>query len=372
MIRKQPSGLILAISCALIQLMAARSGYSHEDLSGPVWTNGQFQFTLNYWNGITFAIESSPDLVNWTPIFTNTDSSDQLLITLDAPDDSMFYRAVAFLPPIEFSYALGAVGSIAMNGNGLVSDSFNSADTNLSTNGQYDPAKASTNGNVASVQGIVNIGNHTIFGNLYLGPTATCTNNPDQITGTIYTNYNVRFPDVTLPNTDTNGNQIEWLAAAPIVGSGGIYTNYFTSNGYYDINNNYPIFVQTNVSVTVDVKSSSYSPGGLTINGGTTNSGTLVMYQKSGTVTLGGNSGGGAIHNRPQNFIYFGLPGVSSITLSIGTNFVGVIYAPEASLTLNGGGDINNFEGSAIIQTVALNGHYTFHFDESLLTLGPF
>jgi len=33
---------------------------------------------------------------------------------------------------------------------------------------------------------------------------------------------------------------------------------------------------------------------------------------------------------------YYGLPGVTSVTFGGTSSFVGVIYAPEASLTLNG------------------------------------
>src|SRR5882724_7392491 len=98
-----------------------------------------------------------------------------------------------------FNVALGAVGSINMNGNSAATDSWNSHSTNLSTGGFYDASKTSTNGDVASEQGIVNIGNHTINGNLYLGPTATYTSGTNLILGDIDKDYNVNFPDATLP-----------------------------------------------------------------------------------------------------------------------------------------------------------------------------
>jgi hypothetical protein len=343
--------------CALVFLLATQVVYPHDDLSGPVWTNGQFQFTLNGGLGVTYAIESSPDLVNWTAVVTNNDASDTRFITLDAQGSANFYR-FRLIPHPLFAYAAAAEDNINMNGNGLVTDSFNSADTNLSTNGQYDPAKASTNGNVASVQGIVNIGNHTINGSLFLGPTATCTNNPFQITGTIYTNYNVQFPDVVLPTAS-------WL---PAVAVGGAYD--FTTSGNYVVTDSKNITVEPGVTVTLKLTATNFSPITITVNGGTTNSGTLTMYQVSGTATMAGNSAPNV--TRPQNFYYYGLPGVTSVTLGGNTNFVEAIYAPEASLTLNGGGNGNNLEGSFIVASMHLNGHLSFHFDESLLTLGPF
>src|SRR5579859_3908838 len=50
-----------------------------------------------------------------------------------------------------FRFAIAAVSQIQMNGSGVAADSFNSSDPTLSTAGQYDPNKTSTNGNVASV-----------------------------------------------------------------------------------------------------------------------------------------------------------------------------------------------------------------------------
>ena len=88
--------------------------------------------------------------------------------------------------------------------------------------------------------------------------------------------------------------------------------------------------------------------------------------QLRGRCDLGRKLRGGAIGNRPENFVYFGMTNVASITLSGNSTFVGAVYAPEATLTLNGGGNANNLEGSAIVNSVTLNGHYDFHYDVSL------
>jgi len=45
------------------------------------------------------------------------------------------------------------------------------------------------------------------------------------------------------------------------------------------------------------------------------------------------------------------------ITLSENSTFLGVIYAPEAALMLNGGGNSHNLEGAAIVKSATLNGH---------------
>jgi hypothetical protein len=268
-----------------------------------------------------------------------------------------------------FNVALGAVGDINMNGNSMATDSWNSHDPTLSTNGTYISSKISTNGDVASEGGIVNIGNHTIDGNLYLGPTATYTSGTSGVLGDIDKAYNVNFPDVTLPSSAAS--------ATSLTASGG--TNFILlDNMTYAVNNNNnkPIVVAaglTNVTLIINVE--NYSPSTITLLGGTTNAASLTIYDNppslGGTVSLGGNSSGGAIGATPVNFIFYGMPNLTSITLSGTSTFIGAIYAPEASLALNGGGSGNNLEGAAIVNNATLNGHYDIHYDEALAKFGP-
>ena len=44
-----------------------------------------------------------------------------------------------------------------------------------------------------------------------------------------------------------------------------------------------------------------------------------------------------------------------------------MIYAPDANFQLAGGGSgIIDFIGASVSKTVQMNGHYHFHYDESL------
>src|SRR5262249_20158000 len=88
-----------------------------------------------------------------------------------------------------FRFAFAAISQIQMNGNGLAADSFDSGKPSLSTNGQYDPTKTSTNGSVASVVGPVDFGNHSIAGSLYLGPSASSVVPANQVSGDIVTDF---------------------------------------------------------------------------------------------------------------------------------------------------------------------------------------
>jgi hypothetical protein len=335
-------------------------------LTPPIWTNGQVQFALIGEPGATCVIQSSPDMLNWTPVQTNNDSGDTRLITLDAPDAANFYRATIPSFP-HFGYALAAGTTINANGNSLATDSFNSSDPNLSTQGFYDASKTSTNGDVATVNGLVNIGPHTIDGNLFLGPAASFASSTNTVLGSIYTNRTLNFPDVALP---TNlGNP---LAAAV---SNGAYN--ITINGYYLIIASLPIKVAAGLTnVIIKVTTQNFNPSYIDLGGGMTNSTSLVIYDapigSGGSAVLSGNSSGGPIAARPLNFIFYGTPNLTGLSISGTSTFIGVIYAPSANVSLNGGGAANDILGSCVAHSFTLNGHYNFHFDEALLNIGQF
>src|SRR6185503_4675397 len=73
--------------------------------------------------------------------------------------------------PVQF--AMLAKGKIDLHGNNVSSDSFNSTNSNYSTNGRYDPAKSRDHGDIATNAQIVdglNAGNANIKGKASTGP----------------------------------------------------------------------------------------------------------------------------------------------------------------------------------------------------------
>ena len=71
-------------------------------------------------------------------------------------------------------------------------------------------------------------------------------------------------------------------------------------------------------------------------------------------------------------FTYYGLPGNTSITLSGNDLFLGSIYAPQRRLELSGGGNNTlDYQGACAVNTIGMNGHFNFHFDENLRRKGP-
>lgn len=295
--------------------------------------------------------------------------------TVSAPLSGQFIsrklQVTAELVPL-FVDAIDVKSNLTAHGSSYMTVSWNSMDPTLSTNGQFWPGHTGTNGNVAAENGTVNLTQHRIDGNLYLGPNVTFNpSQSNQVTGTIYGNYNLDLPDAQLPNTN-------WFTAAPTNYtvlttnkhgsiSGSTNTTYdFTTSGAYIVNSSAPIVIEPGVTVVLDIKATSFDPSEITVLGGMNNSGTVMMYQESGTATLGGGAIAGGY--RPENFQYYGLPGVTQVTLNAST-YIGLIYAPDANLTVDGA--VSMIQGSLVSRDLTLNGNTEIAYDQAALLYGP-
>ena len=271
-----------------------------------------------------------------------------------------------------FMVGMAAKQNIDLKGNNVTANSFDSMNPSLSTNGRYDSTKTSTNGDIASVQGLVNVGNADIYGSLLLGPTATDSiNNNGFVTGGVSNDFNVDFPDVILPQTS-------WLPVTPLLLPlliDGVLYNYAFGTlgglpgGDYVISGlNGNLYVGTNTGVRLLINGNA-SPGVIRVAGPGAGA-RLSIYMNGSSFTLTGQStadGGNAL-----NLSYFGTTNNTSISLSGNASFTGTIYAPEASFSLGGGGNNTyDFVGASVTQSVTMNGHFNFHFDENLLRNGP-
>src|SRR5258708_24805992 len=140
-------------------------------LGVPIWSNGLVQLRLTGEAGASYVIESSPDLLSWTPVLTNSDPAITRMIAVGAPARQSFYRASRGPRPL-FAFAVAARQIIACKGNNVAIDSFDSGDTNYSTGGLYDPAKRKDNGDVVTDDTMVNsltVGNGRIMGHARTG-----------------------------------------------------------------------------------------------------------------------------------------------------------------------------------------------------------
>ena len=273
-------------------------------------------------------------------------------------------RATASIDAL-FAKGLVAKGQIDMNGNNVSTDSFDSADPLYSTNGLYINTKAKAHGDVATdstLTNSLNVGNANIHGNLATGPGGSVAlGNNAVVTGTISSDMNVQFDDVAPP---FNGGYF-----TPSGGTvGGVNYNYILDSGNYLLSSlSGKVLVRGNATLWVTQSLSMSGQSGITIQSNKV----LKLYVSAASASLGGN---GVINQtgNATNFYYYGLPSNTSLSLSGNAGFTGVIYAPSAALSLNGGGNnTTDFVGAAIVGSATLNGHFNFHYDENLARIGP-
>ena len=353
---------------ALAQINASPSDFSANSWGGSGGNFGPVTRTLAG-GSYSVSIVGGPVPTIYSTGFVNVASSDQQVsrvVKVSAKQLGLFPVAVAAINNITFN---GGKPEWTIN-------SYNSHDPNLSNNGLYDPSRTSTNGNVATVQGVFNPGNHWIAGSVYLGPTAVFSGG-GVISGSVYTDYNVQFPDVVVPNPPGG-----WIAAIPQTTTIGFNKKgkpitslayHFTSSGNYKITGDYPIEIDAGVKATLNVTASTFDMTSLQIHdgGNIEDSGTAYVYLNGpSSVALSGNQATDA-SGRPENLWVYGTSQLTSITFSGNAQFTGVIYAPEANVSLNGGGNNSlDVAGSVVVNSFTLNGQFNVHYDEYLSSLG--
>lgn len=282
-----------------------------------------------------------------------------------------------------FTKAMAADGVINLNGNNVRTDSFDSTDPLYSNNGRYDSTRRKANGDVATNGDVLNIGNADIMGRVSTGPGGAVNlqnngsvgdlawhtgGNSGIQPGYVTDDMNVDFPEVIPPYL---------IGLPPLAGNvGGTNYSYVLSGTgtQYSMSS---LSLSGNgsgnrIMVTGDV--SLYVSGSVSISG---QAGIIIapnarlrMYVAGASTSLGGN---GVMNGNASatNFSYYGLPSNTSVTFNGNAAFTGTIYAPQAALSLGGGGNnAYDFVGASVSRTVSMNGHFNFHYDEALGRMG--
>lgn len=282
-----------------------------------------------------------------------------------------------------FSKGLVAKGQIDINGNNIASDSFDSSDPAHSTYGRYDSAKRKANGDVAtnlSLTNSLNVGNAKIYGRVATGPRGTVAIGPNGSVGDLNwqssgargiqagrstDDMNVDFPDVEMPFVggaySPTGAVVNGTWFDCVLGNGNYQLgDYNASDKKILVRGNATLLVTGNFKLTGN-SSLIVAPNAC-----------LNLYVSGAQTVLAGN-GVINMNGNATNFFYHGLPGNTSVSLSGNGTFTGLVYAPNADFTLNGGGSSDeDFIGASVTKSAKMNGHYSFHYDEALNKYGPF
>ena len=288
-----------------------------------------------------------------------------------------------------FSVAMAAIGQINLNGNNIRTDSFDASDSNYSINGRYpmgDPSKTKDNGSVVTLSTLINslsVGNANIKGKVKTGPQGTIAignngsvgskawvdgGNKGIQAGYSADDFNIDFPSAVLPNVSWSA-----LPGATSYNIDGIsYDRVFFNSGTYVVSSlSGKILIATNAQVTLLVT------GNVSLNGSeridiSPENASLTIYMAGSSFSTSGGAGINNLSQMATTFAYFGLPSNTSLNLGGNANFSGTIYAPQADFSLGGGGNnVYDFVGASVTKTVTMNGHYNFHYDESLKKVGP-
>ena len=373
------------------------------NLTADGWTLQNGLYVKQSWVGesyyvVTLKFDTRPEIVSqgYVPQQANYVSAGGPMfatLNLDPLATARYvYRTVKVVATPDGMFVKGMVArfKIDLAGNDIHTDSFDSTNPSYSTGGQYDPAKARDNGDIATNDGVTNtlgVGNANIWGRVATGPKGSVTMGPNggvgdknwlsdpSHAGTIQPGYrsddmNVSFPPVKEPWTGGAFNP------TPGVYNGDFY-NFKLDGGNFELSS-LKIAGQKDMIVTapsvlwvkddIDIT----GMGQITIAPG----GSLTLYvgASSGDDSVA-SLGGLGIVNQPgnaTNFVYYGLPSNKQLSYGGNATFIGAVYAPSANFTLGGGGtDTYDFMGASVTKSVKMNGHFNFHYDENLGRMGP-
>jgi hypothetical protein len=292
-----------------------------------------------------------------------------------------------------FAKGLVAKGQIDLGGNNIRTDSYDSTIPAYNTGGRYDITKFRDNGDVATNGRLINVGNAEIYGHASTGPggivdlgalgtvgSTAWHSNPantgESQPGWTSDDMNVQFPDVRDPYVGTGLPVINLPDPLGVIGRNGSidgepYSMIIDVPGNYRISeisgSDKRIYIGADVTLVVGELNMTGGGAGITI---ATNA-SLNLYVTGTSATIGGNG----VMNRTGSagkFNYWGLPSNRTLNLQGNGEFAGTVYAPQAQLNLGGGGSsLTDFMGASVTGSVKINGHFKFHYDESLGVYGP-
>ena len=270
--------------------------------------------------------------------------------------------------------------AIIFSGNATI-DSYDSSlgVYNASTNRSDQATVASDS---TALDPVVLNSNATIYGYVATGgaaPTvssngrvygATSPANPNVDPSRVRTDFNQNIPDATAPTVAaTSLGSVNSSTSLPRIGDlPGTDGRYHYTASSLSLNGHDVISVTGPVDLTVTGNIALTGNGEISIGGVGSISPSLNIYA-AGSVSLGGN---GMLNqtNVPGNTALYGTAPsgtTQSITVTGNGEFIGAIYAPNATVSLTGNGAVN---GAVIANTITLGGSGVFHYDVHLGVTG--
>ena len=377
------------------------------------WTATNTQWKMQRTVGNAFYVVTLNTSVYSSPIILSTGYAPELANAgqVGASNQAYLQRTVRVTTTRDNLFARGMVAKAGISWTGnIFTDSFDSLDPNYSTAGRYDAAKAKDNGSIGANSGNLNLGGGKVYGAASTGPTGSLNNgtvgtvawvndgsNSGQVQPGRYNNdMNLSFPDVKEPFvggyftpipgvvTTTNiitstNNASSWSVPTSTNTITGVWTtnlgiqsyDYVLDTGNYQLSS---LSLSGQARILVRGDAVLYVKGPFAMAGQAQieiAAGASLKIYVAGNVDLKGNG----IMNAnidALKFGLYGLPTCTSIALGGNASFTGTIYAPQAAFSAGGGGN-NQYDcvGAVIANSISMNGHFSFHYDEALGRSGP-
>lgn len=298
---------------------------------------------------------------------------------------SLFQRSL-------FANGLVAKNTLTFSGGNAVVDSYDSrlgvynADLGGGNFNRYDRGSA---GSASVAVNSFSLSNSSIYGNVSIGTSdySGLSVGPNGLVGDfsatsgtidyskVTTDFTTNFDDASAPTTV--GYSIGGISGAtvlPRVGDTAATDGKF----YYDVtgislsgSSTKVLTVASGSAVVIRITAPSGSTG-VSVSGNASMQvlagGKLELYSEA-DVSIAGN--GIANSNDPAAFMFYstrpsGAVGTQSIAISGNGNLNAVVYAPNADVSMNGGGSSGQIAGAVVADTININGGSEFHYDEAL------
>ena len=290
---------------------------------------------------------------------------------VDTPQVSRRIEAIV-KPTGAFDQAIMAVGTLDLNNQNIIVDSYDSRDESKSTNGLYDPDKRTERGNIATDGSVLNAGNAYVYGDV--ATNAGVATNIGNITGIERTDFYQDPIPVGAPRwTSINPtpmiiNGTGTLAANSVEGSPAsryeLSEIQLAGNQTLDITGN-PDGSTTYIEIYVTGQIQTTGNAQITVGRGV-----RAKIYVAGNVSISGNG----IANeslRPTELTFYGInppDPTTTRTFDLGGNALlsAAVYAPAFDVQINNGGTHGSVYGSFVGKTVRMVGVTDLHYDEAL------
>lgn len=285
-------------------------------------------------------------------------------------------RIEAIVRPVSsFNEAIMSVGTLDLTNQNIVVDSYDSRDPAKSTNGIYDVTKRQQNGDIATDGDILDASGAHIYGDVATNSgTATGIGN---ITGIERTDFYQEPIPIGAP---------VWLSINPspsmVTGSSTLAANVIqgTANSRYLLSS---IAISGGQTLTLAGNPDGsptyieiYVTGDISVSGTsqiTVQPGVSAKIYFAGNVDIAGN-GMVNTNNQPGDLLLYGIQPATGTTphVALGGNgqITAAVYAPDCTVTVNGGGNSGHVFGSIVGKSVTMTGVTNLHYDESLGSAG--